>query len=278
MAQVGDIGITAEQIEKMAMSENEAHQSVARFEHLKDLTEDQIRFELLANAAVLRHLDQDPDVIDAARKIMVRKLLQRDLQETPEEAQQMDADVRAYYEKHQNSYLMPEKRRFAQIELPKTSAGRTQAQNLIDRMRRRPQLHDTFNAMAKRLSRDMTTRNQGGEEGFASFEEVVKRFGPDVATAVFTQEPDTIAKTLITHPVASAHGWHVIYVLARREALVRDFEDVQDSIRERLSGPLRTKKFETYINDLRQGIPVSFNPEPLKQLAARWQERIRREK
>ena len=51
----------------------------ARRKKLREFVEDQIRLELLARAGVERGLANDPEVVRAARSVMVRKLLRSDL-------------------------------------------------------------------------------------------------------------------------------------------------------------------------------------------------------
>lgn len=270
VARVGDVVITAEQLEARLMTQQQDHRTAQNIAVLRDLLDDEVRFELLARAALARNLDRDPEVVDAARKVMVRKLLQRDMGPNEADAAAAEAAARSYYDKHRSSYLLPEKRRFSQIELPHTQAGRQQAQGLIDRMRRHHDLHETFSAMAAKFSRDVTTRTHGGDEPFETYDEVSRGFGPEVATAIFAQDPATIPQTLVPQPIESHRGWHVIFVAARREALVRDFAEVRDAIHAKLAASGREEKFESYLNALRKTCPVAIYDGPLEKIVARW--------
>jgi peptidyl-prolyl cis-trans isomerase C len=270
VARVGDVIITAEQLEARLMTQQIDHRTAQNMGVLRDLLDDEVRFELLARAALVRHLDKDPEVIDAARKVMVRKLLQRDMGPNEADAAAAEAAARSYYDKHRSSYLLPEKRRFSQIELPHTPAGRAQAQGLIDRMRRHHDLRETFSAMAAKFSRDVTTRAHGGDEPFETYDEVSRGFGPEVATAVFAQDPASIPTALVTTPIESHRGWHVLYVAARREALVREFAEVKDAIHAKLAASGREEKFEAYLNALRKVTPVAVYEGPLENIVARW--------
>lgn len=270
VARVGDVVITAEQLEARLMTQQADHRTAENMGVLRDLLDDEVRFELLARAALVRHLDKDPEVIDAARKVMVRKLMQRDMGPNEADAAAAEAAARSYYDKHRSSYLLPEKRRFSQIELPHTPAGRAQAQGLIDRMRRHHDLHETFSAMAAKFSRDVTTRTHGGDEPFETYDEVSRGFGPEVATAIFAQDPTTMPSALVPQPVESHRGWHVVHVAARREALVREFADVKDAIHAKIASSGREEKFEAYLNGLRKVTPVAVYDGPLEKIVARW--------
>jgi hypothetical protein len=270
VAQVGEVTVTAEQLEARLQLDQAARNGPQTLAALRDLRDDQVRFELLARAAVNRQLDRDPEVIDAARQVMVRKLLQQDLGPTAADQAAADAQARAYYTEHRSNWRLPEKRRFAQIELAHTAAGRSQAQGLIERMRRHHDLPQTFAAMAQKLSRDTTTRAHGGEEPFSTFDEVAKGFGSTFATAVFAHDIAEAPATLLLQPIETARGWHVVCVLSRREALVRSFDEVKDIIEARLAASGREARFAAYLNQLRKTCPVALYDTPLEQVAARW--------
>jgi parvulin-like peptidyl-prolyl isomerase len=273
VAKVGAATITAEHLEARLQNEQAEHRGPQTVDALRDLLDDEVRFELLAQAGIRRQLDRDPEVINAARRVMVRKLLEQDLGPSLADRMAAEATARAYYDKHRNNYLQPEKRRFAQIELPHTAAGKSQAQGLIERMRRHHDLKETFAAMAQKYSRDSTTRSHGGEEAFATVDEVTRGFGSNVASAVFGQDPNDMAKTLVPQPIESPRGWHVVYVLARREALAREFSEVKDAIHARLTTEGREEKFQAYLNDLRKTTPVAIYEAPMSQVVSRWKAR-----
>ena len=134
IARVGDRPISVEEIvDRIRQQGRVATKRYTDSKRMRQFIEDQVRFELLAQAALERGLDRDPDVVDAARKVMVRKLLQRDLavDTLPTVA---DTAVQRYYQKHSHEYMQPEKRRIAEIRLAPTVEGQALAQSLIVRL------------------------------------------------------------------------------------------------------------------------------------------------
>lgn len=266
VARVGDVMITAEQIEQRVRAQGQSRRAFESVKGLRELVEDQVRFELLARAALDRGLERDPDVIDAARKVMVRKLLQRDLDPSVFEDAVSDDALRAYYERHRDSYLQMEKRRFAQIQLAPTEEGRAIAQSIIDRIQGKQNQGELFSQQAQRFSLDVATRGRGGDSPFQTLDEIRDDFGISFANAVFSHEPNT----LVAQPVASTRGWHVVRVVARREALTRDYAEVREQIREKLLQGQRSTQFQKYLEDIERTYAVAIYDDRLQGLLNDW--------
>ena len=66
-----------------------------------------LRFELLVKEALSRDLQDDPDVVETAKKVMVQKLIQKELE--ARSAPPTDAELAAYYESHKSDYVRPER-------------------------------------------------------------------------------------------------------------------------------------------------------------------------
>lgn len=266
VARVGDVMITAEQIEQRVRAQGQSRRAFETVKGLRELVDDQVRFELLAQAALDRGLERDPDVIDAARKVMVRKLLQRDLDPSVFEDAVSDDALRAYYERHRDSYLQMEKRRYAQIQLAPTEEGRAIAQSIIDRLQGKANAGELFAQQAQRFSLDVTSRGRGGDAPFQTLDEIRDDFGLSFANAVFSHEPNT----LVAQPVASTRGWHVVRVVARREALTRDFAEVREQIREKLLQGQRSTQFQKYLEDIERTYAVAIYDDRLQGLLNDW--------
>jgi len=82
-----------------------------------------------------------------------------------------------------------------------------------------------FATLAKQYSKDPGAKN-GGDLGFFKKDEMVPAF----ADAAFALKPGTYTKT----PVHSQFGWHVIKVLARRQAPAPTFAQAEDGLRQKI--------------------------------------------
>ncbi len=83
-----------------------------------------------------------------------------------------------------------------------------------------------FAALAKQYSKDPGGAQQGGDLGFFKKDEMV----PEFATAAFSLQPGQVSP----EPVHSQFGWHVILVVARRQAEPPSFEQAHDELRQKM--------------------------------------------
>ena len=268
VARVGDMPITVHQIVLRLREQGSA--AAKRYEDkqkLRQFVEDQIRFELLVRVALERGLSQDPDVVETARKVMVRKLLQRDLGpsafagEVPEDA------IVDYYQQHVGDYQQPEKARLAHIQLAPTEAGHARAEALLAKLKARPTDRNLFQRIVTQSSVDAESKPNGGELPFRSRDEMTEAYGPSFATEVLR----LAAGDLAAAPVQSIRGWHVVRLLARRGALARSLDEVRGEIREKLMKGQRAKDFDKYLVDIRQRHPVALYEERLDAILSEMQ-------
>lgn len=83
-----------------------------------------------------------------------------------------------------------------------------------------------FAALAKQYSKDPGGAQQGGDLGFFKKDEMV----PEFAAAAFALQPGQISP----EPVHTQFGWHVIEVVARRQAQPPTFEEARDELRQKM--------------------------------------------
>ncbi len=266
VAKVGDKVLTSGDLRERLRAQGSARRQYEDLGRLRQFVEDQIRFELLFQAARERGLSHDPDVVEAARKVMVRKLLQQDLGEKVF-AGKADAQlVQKYYQSHIDEYQQPARLRLAQIQLAPTPEGFALAQNLTEKLKAdHDEPEKLFRLLAAQYSEDGSSKNRGGElQSFVTQEELASAFGPSFAETAFAMEPATFS----TAPVQSKRGWHVVEVIAHRDALARSLEEVRGEIEDRLLESERTQAFDHYLHDIRQRYPVALYEEALTKLAA----------
>lgn len=273
VARVGRTALTTERLEERILDEGVlAAERYLDPDALRSFVEDQIRFELLAYAAIERDLHRDPDVIDAARKVMVRKLLERDLTGEAVGRPVAEEEVEAYYARNQSYYLQPAMRRIAHIQLSPDDDGRNLAISLLDQLQRREDDQDRqFRQLVLRHSLDTETRARGGELLFKTAEDLSDDFGLSFSREVFGRTEDG----LMPRPVQSIRGWHVVWVLSRRPELVRPLDEVREEIVEKLLEKQRARSFDRYLTALRERHPVVLHDHRLPELASTLRARLR---
>ncbi|MEM6533179.1 MAG: peptidyl-prolyl cis-trans isomerase [Myxococcota bacterium] len=265
VARVGRTALTTDRLRERI--EDAGASAVRRYRDpalLREFVEDQIRFELLAFAAMERDLHRDPDVVEAARKVMVRKLLESDLSGEAIGASVAESDVKRYYERNQTYYMQPAMRRIAHIQLAPTDEGRTLALKLLEQIEERDSDERLFRQLVLKHSSDTETRARGGEFLFKTRTDLDDDFGLSFATEVFSPLSDGF----LPAPVQSTRGWHVVKILARRDELVRPLEEVREEIIAKLLERKRAAAFDRYLNGLRQRHPVVLHDHRLPELAS----------
>ena len=263
MAKVGITPITRDQIVEAIRAQGQA--APRRYKdvgEVKQFVEDQVRLELLAQAALERGLDHDPEVIAAARKIMVRKLLERDLGEATfneEGVVVSEKEMQSYYDRNRDQYMQPEMRRIAHIQLSPDEKGQSTAAALITELAAKTDNRALFKTMAQRFSTASESKDRGGELLFKTKQELASELGVSFANDVFSLATNEMA----AQPVQSTKGWHVVRVVAVREALARPIDEVRDEIRERLLENQRSLAFDKYLAELRARYPIAVYDDKL---------------
>lgn len=107
-----------------------------------------------------------------------------------------------------------------------------------------------FTETAKAKSKDPSAKQNGGDLGYFSKEEMVPQF----AEAAFAMKPGELSE----NPVKSQFGWHVIKVEDRRLASPPSFEQAKPVLRERIA----EETAEKLVTDIRAKAKVKrFDPE-----------------
>lgn len=118
LARVGDklitVGDFAAQLERMGDMDRLRFQTP---EKRKELLQQMIDLELLAQEARSRGFDKDPNVLLATRQILRDAVLEKARAGGPAPADILPAELAAYYEAHKRDYIEPERRRVSAIIL-----------------------------------------------------------------------------------------------------------------------------------------------------------------
>src|SRR5262245_61078955 len=118
LAKVGDHEITlgeyAATLERMDPFERVRYQSPER---RKQLLDELIDLQLLADEARRRGLDQQPETQERVRQLLRDELLAQTRASLPPPDEISEADARRYYDAHRDDFREPERRRVAHIAL-----------------------------------------------------------------------------------------------------------------------------------------------------------------
>jgi peptidyl-prolyl cis-trans isomerase D len=158
-----------------------------------------------------------------------------------------DDELKKYYDEHSAQYNEPEQRRASHILI----AERAKAELILKEIKQNPA---KFEDLAKQHSKDPGSAAKGGDLGFFARGAMVKPF-EDAAFGMKGGE--------ISGLVQSDFGFHIIKLTAIRQSGARGFDEVKGEIAQELKKQKAGKKFaelaETFSNTVYEQ-PDSLNP------------------
>lgn len=157
----------------------------------------------------------EKEVLAEIKRQQISSRLLRDV--TSDVADVTKADVRAAFTQREDELVTPERRRLRNIVV----STKAKAKRLLGRA----EAGAGFAALARKHSLDGSTRDDGGDLGFVSREQLEGSY----AKVAFTT-----AKQVYFGPVRTEHGWNVGQVVAVRAERELSFSEVESNLRERL--------------------------------------------
>jgi parvulin-like peptidyl-prolyl isomerase len=259
VARVGDRTITlgdyAATLERMDQFDRLRYQSPER---RKELLQEIIDVELLAQDARKRKLDQEPETQQAIRQVLRDAILadvKRDLQAPADIA---DAEVRAYYEAHRDDYREPERRRVAEIVVKdKETANKVIGLAKKTNSREWGELFRSHSVVPLRKGPEGQPLEMAGDLGLVGPPGDPRgdnpRVIPEVRAAVF--EIAEIGDVL-SRPVPASDGFHVVRMLGKSDAHERSLSDADRSIRVAILQNKIAEREKALEAELRRQFPV----------------------
>ncbi len=241
---------------------------VQSLDQRKEYVDGLVRFELLAREALAQGLQNDPDVIEEAKKVMVQKLIRKEFDEKSTPIS--DEDVAAWYEKQKDDYVKPEMLRLSHIFLaadaanPSRAAKKQQAEELVQQARAlQPLDYAGFGKLVQEHSDEPRTKPLRGDMRFLSVQELTQTYGAEVAEAA-TKLGTTIG--VVSDVVETPTGFHVLKLQGRQAALNLGVDQVKTQIQARLLYERRTEAFNTYVENLKKKAKLQVHDEPLSKI------------
>lgn len=275
VAKVGDAVITADDVKKKLGEQSPFLQARYReLSHKKEFVQNLVRFEVLAQEAYRKGLDQQPEVASTIKKVLVQELIRQAFDE--KQATYTEEELRAYYDKHVDEFVKPERVRAQHIFVAAPAADRaargkakTLLAGLLQQLKaneaKAPMSHPQHGAysttlfadLAREHSKDTTTQPTGGDLRYLSQEDMARQHAAEFATAVFGLKNSGDLSGVIETPA----GLHIARLTNRQLAVNRSFDDTQvrETIKGRLFREQRTKSFDAYVDQLKKDAGVTID-------------------
>lgn len=234
-------------IEKVLLlqaARSDVHQiSAARIEE----TLEKYKKEHSGAANLYKHLGKSKaDEPEIKKSIELQLRVERLIHELTQDVQPpSEEQARAYYQQHQNEFMLPEQVRAAHIvKHIEAETSREQAKAAILQTQQELEAGKSFEELADSLS---DCPGNGGDLGYCPRGEMVQEF-EDV---VFNLEKDQISDIIETQ-----FGFHIARLLDRKPAQLPDFNNVKDDILKRLHKEAKNKKVENYVDKLKTAAKI----------------------
>jgi len=269
LAKVGDRDITlgeyAETLERMDPFERIRYQSPDR---RKQLLNEIIQVELLAEEAKRRGLDKQPETQERVRQMLRDELLRDVRQSVPGPSDIPEAEVRAYFDAHHDEFKEPERRRVAHLLLASEAQAKAALQKALGASAA------DWGKLVTQVSLDKQPPSAGpaptelaGDLGIVGPPGHPRGANPRVPEALRAAvfEIDKLGGVLDRVVTESGH-FHVVRMTGRTEARDRSYQDAERTIRVALvQQRIRTREAELE-QELKKRYPVSVDDEALSQV------------
>jgi|ERR1700686_629133 len=242
-------------------------------ERKKEFLENIIRNELLAQEAERRGLDKTPAVREQTKRAMIQELLKQQLDQRLSGSDLADAELKQFYDAHQEDFVKPERARVFHIlveakpgDAKARAAARKTAQGLLQEIDQREKKGDigAFQAVAMRSSQDKTTAALGGDLRFLSKEELAKNYSPQLAEAAFALK----APGEKSPPIETPSGIELLKLQVKTVPLDRKFDEAKESIRGRIARERRSREYDAFVKKLRDDGKVTIDEAALATVSA----------
>lgn len=240
LAQVNDVKITVTEFQReLANLPPQLRSMVSGPEGQKRFLEDVIKRELLLQEASRRQMENRPDIQERLSDFRKRLLLEALLAEEIERKVNVsDQEVEEYFKAHPEEFQADRIRARHILVKNEGEAREIQA---------RLQQKEKFEDLARRLSQDKGSRDQGGDLGYFSRGQMV----PEFEKAAFGLKPGEVSGIIKT-----PYGYHLIKVVDRQRSRPYKFEEVKDQLKQKLLADKQRRRFEEWLTQLRSQAQV----------------------
>jgi len=201
---------------------------------------------LLLAEARRRRLDQAPQIVqqvqELERRLSVQALVDAVQREAPTPA---EADLRSYFEAHQEQFASPAQSHVARLLLRGDSNDKN-LRNKIDRLRSRLVKGESVALVC--ASGDGPERLKGGDVGW-----VTEATNPEEQAALRLKTRGEVSEV-----IELQNGLSVLVLLERRGAQPAHFEEVRAAVENRYEAVRQRQAFDTLVRHLTTAASVEF--------------------
>ncbi|MGD0466466.1 MAG: SurA N-terminal domain-containing protein [Gammaproteobacteria bacterium] len=168
-------------------------------------------------------------------------------------------ELNKYYQEHLNLYTLPELVNIKHILISTEKSDDLTAKTQIEDILAKLKLGQDFNKLAKQYSQDQDTAVKGGDLGWIGKGETELNFEQ---AAFSLKNPSEVSNVIQTK-----FGYHIIQLIAKREAKIKNFEEVLPQVTENYKEELAQTTLQNLIEEIENN---SLEHEDLSNIANKF--------
>jgi len=164
-----------------------------------------------------------------------------------------DSEAKSYYDNNPTYFQQQAQVKISHIMIrfPSDQTKKDEAKKKIEDVKKRLKAGDDFEALAKDISEDPNSKNNGGELGYFSKGELPKSF-ETAAFALKTGETSDI--------VESDSGYHILKLVEKKDAKTTTYEEAKDNIINSLKNVKANTAVNGYLTELKNKSTIQTFP------------------
>jgi peptidyl-prolyl cis-trans isomerase C len=246
------LGQFAEQIAEKSPYLRARYASPAR---RRELLDELVKFELMANEAKRRGLDKSEDVERAKRTVMVQQMMKAEFEDKVKLSDIGDAEIEAYYKAHPEEFNKPAQVRASQIVVKDENKAKRVLKLASD-----AKDEEAFRKLVSEYSEHAESKAEGGDLHFFSRPEERAPNEPDIPAAVANaafklENSGDVFPDLVQTP----QGFHIVRLVNKRKPLARTLDHARRMIQNKLWREKREAAVNAFMQDLRKKAHIEEN-------------------
>jgi parvulin-like peptidyl-prolyl isomerase len=245
--------------------------SFAQTDEREALLQEMVNFESAYLRAKEAGFDQKPEIARQIKTFIVDRFIEEQMKGKPEAPTVSDAEIADYYRAYASRFALPEKVRFAVIQMgfsskateEKKAEALCKAESVLAEARALGGSNGGFGALAQRYSEDQATRYLGGDAGWLASGEK-GRWDAAVVDAAFALK----SAGDISPVIQTANRLCLVKLIEKKVAGCRPLEEVAEAIRYKLALEKRHRQQEEFHEAMTAGLKIEINRALLETISA----------
>lgn len=267
VAKVGKSEISIAEFENYLSKRPIPRRSSAVEEDVQKRLDAMILQEIMYQEALRLKLDQDPEMRQRMRQMLTQKLIDEQINRKEWNREITEAELKAYYDQHQNEFNRPAQVRLADIFIAaQTDATdgakselKTKAESVLAEAQAVKGQRTGFGNLIRKYS-DKHEKYPRGDTGFFDIKGQPVGVDKSLAQAAFKLER---VGSMYDQVVETSDGFHVIMLIGKRSAVNRPLKAVKNELMQRIRREAVNQARKDFISDLKNKTEVKVEEQVL---------------